>query len=122
VDEKGRPVGLVSRADALRRELEGGRDGETLGEHTSDAGLATVHPGDVAARVVEIMLAADRGRIPVVDPQTGVLMGLVTRKDLLRVRAQASRTEGERQAYFALSRGRAPASRQVDDGIAPSNA
>jgi chloride channel protein, CIC family len=122
VDEKGRPVGLVSRADALRWELEGGRDGETLGEHTSDAGLATVHPGDVAARVVEIMLAADRGRIPVVDPRTGVLMGLVTRKDLLRVRAQASRTEGERQAYFALSRGRAPASRQVDDGIAPSNA
>ena len=122
VDADRRPIGLVSRADALRWERDGDHTGETLGERISDASLATVHPGDVAARVVEVMLAADQGRVLVVDHQTGVLVGLVTRKNLLRVRAQASRVEGERQAYFAIRRGRGASPRQVDDEIARSGA
>ena len=54
--------------------------------------------------VVDLMLATDQGRVPVTDPATGRLVGLVTRKDLLRIHAATSRAEGERQAFFAPAR------------------
>ncbi len=107
VDASGRPVGLVSRADALRWKIEGGHDDERLGERVSDASLAVVHPGDVVIHAVDLMLATDQGRLPVTDPGTGKLVGLVTRKDLLQVRAGVRREEGDKQAYFS-SRKRAP--------------
>ena len=50
------------------------------------------------------MLATDQGRLPVIDRKTGVLVGLLTRKDLLQVRAAAVRAEDERTAYFAPRR------------------
>jgi len=108
VDASGRPVGLVSRADALRWRIEGGHDDERLGERVSDASLAVVHPGDVVIHAVDLMLATDQGRLPVTDPGTGKLVGLVTRKDLLQVRASVRREEGEKRAYFARQGERAP--------------
>ena len=101
VDDHGRPVGLVSRAEALQWAVEGGHVGETLGERVSDASLPIVHEQEVAATAVDLMLASGQGRIPVVDPKTGVLVGLVTRKDLLQVRASVVRSEQDRQAFFA---------------------
>ncbi|MBP1182319.1 chloride channel protein [Methylobacterium sp. PvR107] len=112
VDGVGRPVGLVSRSDALDWALEE-RDGDaaegTLGERVSDAGLAVIHPGDVVSHAIDVMLAAGQGRLPVTDPQSGRLVGLLTRKDLLQVRATVVRAEAERRAFFR-SRGarRAP--------------
>ena len=100
VDGAGRPVGLVSRAEALLWRFEGGHDGERLGERVSDASIPTVGPNDTTATAIEYMLASDQGRIPVVDPATGMLVGLLTRKDLLQVRAAVARAEGERRAYF----------------------
>ncbi len=100
LDDARRPVGLVSRADALRWKIEGGHEDETLGDRVSDASLAVVHPGDVVSHAVDLMLATDQGRIPVIEPRTGELVGLLTRKDLLQVRAGVARAEGERRAYF----------------------
>jgi CIC family chloride channel protein len=62
-----------------------------------------VHPDDIAARAIDVMLATGEGRLAVTDPKSGVLEGLVTRKDLLKVRASVARTEGERSAYFGPS-------------------
>jgi len=101
VDAQGRPIGLVSRADALLWRTEGGHAGESLGERVSDASLPVVHPDDVTARAVDVMLATDQGRLPVIDRQTGALVGLLTRKDLLQVRGAVARSEDERKAYFA---------------------
>lgn len=42
---------------------------------------------------VRPMLAIGQGRIPAVDPQTGELCDLVTRKELLKVRAAVTRSE-----------------------------
>jgi H+/Cl- antiporter ClcA/predicted transcriptional regulator len=103
IDVRGRPVGLVSRTDALVWAVEGGHNGEQLGERISDAALAVVHPDDVAAHAINVMLESGQGRIPVVDPATGVLEGLITRKDLLKVRASAIRAEVHRESYFRPS-------------------
>jgi hypothetical protein len=46
------------------------------------------------------MLATDAGRIPIVDPESGQLAGLVARKDLLRLRHSLQASETERQPYF----------------------
>jgi H+/Cl- antiporter ClcA len=104
VDPSGRLVGMVSRADALAWRVEGGLEAQTLVERASDAALPVAHPDDVVARVVDLMLATGLGRIPVTDPATGRLVGLLTRKDLLQIHAGASRAEGERQAYFLAGR------------------
>ncbi|WP_407942978.1 hypothetical protein [Methylorubrum podarium] len=38
------------------------------------------------------------------DPETGALVGLLTRRDLLQVRASTVRAETERRAYRAMLR------------------
>ena len=110
VDSAGRPVGLVTRNDALRWTVETGeRDGPdgTLAERVSDADLAVVHPGDVVSHALDVMLSVGQGRLPVTDPESGALVGLLTRKDLLQVRATTVRAEAERRAYFRRGRARA---------------
>lgn len=104
VEASGRPVGLVTRAEALLWKTEGGHGGERLDERISDAALAVIHPDDLTAHAIEVMLATGQGRLPVTDFATGALVGLITRKDLLQVRATAAQAEGERHAYFAGSR------------------
>jgi hypothetical protein len=49
------------------------------------------------------MVAADLGRIPVVDPTTHVLVGLIARKDILRLRSANLTEESERRAYLGRS-------------------
>ena len=105
VDAAGRPIGLVSRGDALRWVVEGGHGDEPVSRHLSGRLPAVVHPGDVVTHAVDVMLAADQGRLPVTDPHSGALVGLISRKDLLRVRAGVARLEGERQAYFSRRAG-----------------
>ncbi len=100
IDAAGRPVGLMSRAEALRWSSQATDATETLGERISDAGLATVYPDDVASRAVDVMLATDMGRLPVTDRASGRLVGLITRKHLLEVRRANRRLEEQRQAFF----------------------
>ncbi|MDP4004278.1 chloride channel protein [Methylobacterium sp. NEAU K] len=106
VDGAGRPVGLVTRNDALRWTVEMDEDvGDgTLAERVSDADLAVVHPGDVVSHALDVMLSAGQGRLPVTDPESGALVGLLTRKDLLQVRATVVRAEGDRRAFFRKGR------------------
>lgn len=101
VDAARRPVGIVSRGDALRWKTEGRHPGESLEEWISDAALAVVHPDDVVARALDIMMATGQGRVPVTDPISGILVGLLTRKDLLQVRVTVVQSERERRAYLS---------------------
>jgi H+/Cl- antiporter ClcA len=104
VDKDDRPVGLVTRADALLWKVEGGHDHERVEERISDADLAVAYPDQIVARAIDTMLVRDQGRLPVVDRQTGALVGLLSRKDLLQVRAAAAVEENHRYAYFAPRR------------------
>lgn len=104
VDASGAIKGMVSRAEALRWQEDATLSDKTLDELTSDSSAPAAHPDDTVGYVADLMLAADTGRIPIVDPQTGKLLGLVARKDLLRLRHSLRVTETERQPF--LGRGR----------------
>jgi len=101
VDAARRPVGFASRGDALRWGVEAGREAERLQDLVSDASIPSVNPEDVVSRALDLMLRSDMGRIVVVDPASGALVGLLTRKSLLQVRAKAVSGEADRQAYLA---------------------
>jgi chloride channel protein, CIC family len=100
VDAQGRLVGMVTRADALRWQAQERHPGQTLDEVVSDASLPIAHPDDMVGRVTDLMIAADVGRVPIVDVTRGTLVGLIARKDLLRLRESSRSLDRERQAYF----------------------
>jgi CIC family chloride channel protein len=96
VDDAGRVMGMVSRADVLRWSREGWPKGQTL-EETSNVGEVFVgYADELVGQLADRMAAADIGRVPIVDRATGKLVGLLARRDLLRVRAQAARLELDR--------------------------
>ncbi|SCB37749.1 chloride channel protein [Rhizobium lusitanum] len=100
VEESGLLAGVVSRADVLRWQGDEGLAGQSLRESISDSSLPVGHPDDTVGFIADLMLAADTGRIPIVDRQTGKLVGLIARKDLLRLRSSLKTAELERRPYF----------------------
>ncbi|MGZ3233636.1 MAG: chloride channel protein [Croceibacterium sp.] len=95
VDERGRPVALVSRADALRWRQESGALDGTLGETLSDVSLPLVTPDTPSDVIANLMIAENSGRVCVIDAG-GRLTGIVARRDLLRSRAVALKGESKR--------------------------
>ncbi|MFB7272491.1 CBS domain-containing protein [Streptomyces sp. NPDC056244] len=101
VDTAGRPVGLVSEADLLRKAAGGsdlsGRtplpdleaweraraEGSTAGEVMS-APVVCAHPDWTVVEAARLMAVQNVKRLPVVD-ETETLRGIVSRADLLRV-------------------------------------
>ncbi|MEX2328265.1 MAG: chloride channel protein, partial [Nitriliruptoraceae bacterium] len=75
VDDDGRLVGMVSRADVER-------EGRTVGEVCTRR-VVTVAPDDPVFRGVRRMASLDVGRIPVVDPRTRRVLGMLRRADVV---------------------------------------
>ncbi|MGZ9724516.1 chloride channel protein [Rhizobium miluonense] len=100
VEADSRLVGMISRAGALRWQSEPELMDQSLYDVVSDTSLPVAHADDTVGRVADIMIHADTGRIPVVEPQTGRLVGLIARKDLLRLRSATNRAELERGVYL----------------------
>lgn len=96
VDERHRLLGLVSRSDALQWQVEGAPPSATLAEVLSDAsqpyGLLTSPIGDIA----DLMIESGVGRIPIVEPTTSRVVGILTRHDLLRARRERTASEKDR--------------------------
>jgi CBS domain-containing protein len=100
IDRAGRVVGMVSRANALRWTIQGDLSGLTLFDIASDASLLVGHPDDVLGRLADAMVEAGLGRVPIVDPQSSRLVGLVARRDLLSIRSRAASSEHDRGTFF----------------------
>jgi len=102
VDDAGLVIGMVSRSDVLRWSREGWPEGQTL-EDRRDVGEAFVgYTDEMVGHLADRMAAADVGRVPIVDRATGKLAGLLARRDLLRVRANAAKLERERSSPLTL--------------------
>jgi CBS domain-containing protein len=95
VDEAGRVVGMAPRAEIIRWITEGSHEDETLGEAISDAAMLVGGADESVGALVERMVESDIGRVPIVAAD-GKLLGLVTRKDLLRVHARQRQQEVDR--------------------------
>jgi H+/Cl- antiporter ClcA len=104
VDDGQRVLGLVTRADSLAwtvdRENGNDRGAMTLQELLRDQELLIGYPDEMAGRIADRMAVTGVGRIPIVDRDSDQLLGLIARKDLLRVRVHRLHEEGDRKAYF----------------------
>ncbi len=100
VDAVGRLAGIVSRADALLWRGEAELAVQTLGENVTDDSVPVGHPDDTVAFIADLMLSTGDGRIPIVDPASGKLCGLIARKDLLRLRSSYRSAELDRRPYL----------------------
>jgi CBS domain-containing protein len=98
IDPDRRVVGMVSRADVLEwmREAPNGSLGEVIG----DPGLVVAYPDEPVGDVADRMVAAEAGRVPVIAREGRKLVGLLARKDLLRVRQRVTVEEQHREGFW----------------------
>ena len=95
VDKGGRLLGLVSRTDALRWQVSQKTEG-TLAEAMSDASAGFAFPDTPCGEVADMMVDSGTGRVPIIDPQSRRVVGIISRQDLLKVRSSQKRTESAR--------------------------
>ncbi len=101
VDADGVLLGMVSRADALRWQGDAALAAVRLADAVSDAGQMVVHADTPAGAVADLILESGEGRLPVVEPGSGRVIGLVTRHDLLKARHRAQQAETARSRFAA---------------------
>lgn len=97
VGKDDRLLGLVSRSDALRWQAERGRDNTPLAEELSDASQPMAYRHSPIGEVADLMVETGIGRVPIVDPDTGKVVGILSRHDLLKARGERRRAEFERE-------------------------
>lgn len=93
VDGK-RIVGLLTRG-AVDRAMAHGMAEKTV-DSVMDAGDLVVHPEDSVDHLQHMMIRYDWGQVPVADPDSGEIVGIVTRTDLLRNLGDNARGEERR--------------------------
>lgn len=102
IDTEGALVAMVSRADTLRWTLDGWPAEATLGNQLAGRSLITGYDDELVGHLADRMAAADVSRVPILRRSDNLVVGLVARRDLLRVRARAVRQERDREALIRL--------------------
>ena len=102
----GKVVGLltrraVDRAISHRLNLNAGS--------LMEAGEVTVSPGDSIDRLQQVMIASGWGQIPVVDPESSAVIGIVTRTDLIKTLAIPTHLDTRQNLSIRLEKALPPA-------------
>ncbi len=92
IDKDGRLIGLVSRADALDWTVNRAAEG-TLADVMSDDSIECAYPETLCGEIADMMVESGVGRIPIVGHHDRRVVGIISRQDLLKVRA--SQKSGE---------------------------
>ena len=82
VVERGRIVGMLTRRE-IDRALHHGLDRHSVGRYMH-SGEVYVTPADSVETLRRVMSDHDWGQVPVIDPASGDLVGIVTRTDLIK--------------------------------------
>jgi tRNA nucleotidyltransferase (CCA-adding enzyme) len=85
VVDGGHVIGLLTRRAVDRATAHG--MGNRIISSVMNAGDLVVHPLDSVQHLQRVMIENDWGQVPVVDPQNGEIVGIVTRTDLLKTLA-----------------------------------
>jgi CBS domain-containing protein len=93
---------MVARADVLRWTMSGWDTGLRLREALGEQELVTGYEDELAGALADRMAVADVGRVPILRRSDDKPVGLVARRDLLRVRADVVRHEREREVLLRV--------------------
>ena len=102
IDRDGRLVGMVSRTDAFRWMTDDELRGKSLAKQLAGQGLVIGYDDELAGELADRMADTERSRVPILRRSDGRLVGLVARRDLLRVRADSIEHERERERLIRL--------------------
>jgi CIC family chloride channel protein len=102
IDGEGRVLRMIARADVFHWIRDGSPNEDTLGEMGLDRELITGYDDELVGQLADRMAAADISRIPILRRSDDALVGLVARRDLLRVRARAAKHEQEREILIRV--------------------
>jgi CBS domain-containing protein len=117
VDDAGHLVGMLSRVDVLRTVTHTSPDWQAFPEHIEISGdqqavnalaahdTPTVAPGATLAEVLDALEAAGAQRAAVIDTE-GLLLGIVSDRDVLRVLQGRGEVESVLARWSHLGRGR----------------
>jgi CBS domain-containing protein len=119
VDEAGHLQGIVARADVLRWTREGWLTGQALADAVSERDCVSGFSDELAGQVADRMAEADVGRVPILRRTDGIVIGLVARRDLLRIRARAVGHERHREALIRFDKRRSSTGSDVRPGHTP---
>jgi CIC family chloride channel protein len=106
VDADGRLVGQVHRSDVLSW-IATRPSATRIGDVLSNRNIVTGSADELVASLADRMVTQDVGRAPIVDA-AGRVVGLVARKDILRVRASVQQLEKDRSHFLLRRSGVAP--------------
>ncbi|MBS0395681.1 MAG: chloride channel protein [Proteobacteria bacterium] len=99
VDAQHRLIGLASRTDALRWQVERTAPDTTLAKAVAGAGQPVAYPDTPAGVVADLILETGIGRIPIVDRATHRVLGILSRQDLLKPRGLRRKAETGRRRF-----------------------
>jgi chloride channel protein, CIC family len=102
VDDDQRVLRIIARADVLRWTVEGLPPERILSELPVERTLITGYEDELVGQLADRMTAAGVSRVPILRRTDDSLVGLVARRDLLRVRASVIRHEREREVLIRL--------------------
>jgi H+/Cl- antiporter ClcA/CBS domain-containing protein len=103
VDPEHRLLGLVSRTDALGWRMDDTDTGIRLAKIVSDVSQPVAYPDTPSGRVADMIIEIGVGRVPVVDRDTGRVVGILSRQDLLKARKSSRREETDRARFARRS-------------------
>jgi CIC family chloride channel protein len=101
IDGHGDVLGMVSRSDSLAWARSEEMQTGTLARALADTPLFSGHDDEIVGTLADRMIAADVSRVPILSRDQNKLIGLVSRRDLLQVRAQLVHQEQKRSQGFA---------------------
>ena len=106
VVDAGRVIGLLTRR-AVDRALSHRLN--VTAQEVMDAGEVIIRPSDSIEKLQHVMTETGWGQIPVVDPDTDAIMGIVTRTDLLKTLSPQPAIPGRQNFSDRLSDALPPA-------------
>ena len=96
VDAENHLLGLVSRSDALKWQSSPDQGNTLLQDVLSDASQPHGSVASPIGAIADLMIETGIGRIPIIDPATAEVVGILTRHDLLRARRMTAKAETKR--------------------------